>query len=289
MQEIVALMRGVVEEYDDRMLVGEIYLPVERLMAYYGASGRGAHLPFNFQLIRLPWKAKEIAAAVERYEALLPSYAWPNWVLGNHDKPRVATRAGAPQARVAAMLLLMLRGTPTLYYGDEIGMHDVAIPPHRVQDPFERNVPGLGLGRDPVRTPMQWDEGRGAGFTSGEPWLPIANDYAMNNVAVLRCQSASILSLYRRLIELRRSEPALSVGDYAALPSGEDLMAYMRKAGERRLLIVLNFGATARRFNLSELQAGASLLLSTYLDRTQEKLDEELRLRGDEGVIIELL
>jgi alpha-glucosidase len=136
---------------------------------------------------------------------------------------------------------------------------------------------------------MQWDEGHGAGFTTGEPWLPIANDYAMNNVAVLRHQSASILSLYRRLIELRRSEPALSVGDYAALPSGEDLMAYMRKAGERRLLIVLNFGATGRRFNLSELQAGASLLLSTYLDRAQEKLDEEFRLRGDEGVITELL
>jgi alpha-glucosidase len=111
----------------------------------------------------------------------------------------------------------------------------------------------------------------------------------MNNVAVLRCQSASILSLYRRLIELRRSEPALSIGDYAALPSGEDLMAYMRKAGERRLLVVLNFGAVAGRFNLSELQAGASLLLSTYLDRAGEKLAEELQLRGDEGVIIELL
>jgi alpha-glucosidase len=288
-QEIIALMRGVIENYVDRMLVGEIYLPVERLMAYYGASGQGAHLPFNFQLIRLPWKAKEIAAAVERYEALLPSYAWPNWVLGNHDKPRIATRAGAAQARIAAMLLLTLRGTPTMYYGDEIAMHDVAIPPHQVQDPFEKNVPGLGLGRDPARTPMQWDESRAAGFTTGQPWLPIADDCAMNNVAVLRCQSASILSLYRRLIELRRSEPALSIGDYAALPSGEDLMAYMRKAGERRLLVVLNFGAVARRFNLSELQAEASLLLSTYLDRAGERLAEELQLRGDEGVIIELL
>jgi alpha-glucosidase len=288
-QEIVALMRGVIEEYDDRMLVGEIYLPVERLMAYYGASGQGAHLPFNFQLIRLPWKAREIAAAVERYEALLPSYAWPNWVLGNHDKPRIATRAGASQARVAAMLLLTLRGTPTMYYGDEIAMHDVPIPFHKMQDPFEKNVPGLGLGRDPVRTPMQWDEVLGAGFTTGEPWLPIANDSATNNVALLRCQSASILSLYRRLIELRRSEPALSVGVYAALPSGEHLMAYMRKAGERRLLIVLNFDGRAREFNLGDFQAGASLLLSTYLDRTGEKLDEELHLRGDEGVIIELL
>ena len=219
-QEIVALMRDVVEEYDDRMLVGEIYLPVERLMAYYGASGQGAHLPFNFQLIRLPWKAKEIATAVERYEGLLPSYAWPNWVLGNHDKPRIATRAGAVQARVAAMLLLTLRGTPTMYYGDEIGMHDVAIPFHRVQDPFEKNVPGLGLGRDPVRTPMQWSDGMAAGFTTGAPWLPIADDFSMNNVAVLRDDPRSILTLYHRLIGLRRAEPALSVGAYSALPAG---------------------------------------------------------------------
>jgi alpha-glucosidase len=287
-QEIVAMMRGVVEEYDDRMLVGEIYLPVERLMAYYGASGKGAHLPFNFQLIRLPWKAREIAAAVERYEALLPSYAWPNWVLGNHDKPRIATRAGTAQARVAAMLLLTLRGTPTMYYGDEIGMRDVPIPMDRVQDPFEKNVPGLGLGRDPVRTPMQWSGAGNAGFTAGEPWLPIAADYQNVNVSVERDDPNSMVSLYRRLIELRRSEPALSVGEYSPLPAGEDLIAYMRKTGERRLLIVLNLGRQKRGFDISELEAQALLLLSTYLDREQERLGDELELRSDEGVIIEL-
>ena len=287
-QQIVAMMRGVVEEYDDRMLVGEIYLPVERLMAYYGASGKGAHLPFNFQLIRLPWNAKEIAAAVQRYEALLPSYAWPNWVLGNHDKPRIATRAGAAQARVAAMLLLTLRGTPTMYYGDEIGMRDVPIPPDRVQDPFEKNVPGLGLGRDPVRTPMQWSDAAAAGFTVGDPWLPIAEHFESVNVAALRDKPTSILALYHRLIELRRSELALSVGDYAPVPAGEDLIAYMRKMGERRILIVLNLGAQPRSFNLRELEAQASLLLSTYLDRGQGKLDDELQLRADEGVIAAL-
>jgi len=287
-QEIVAMMRGVVEEYDDRMLVGEIYLPVERLMAYYGASGRGAHLPFNFQLIRLPWNAKDIAAAVERYEALLPSYAWPNWVLGNHDKPRIATRAGAAQARVAAMLLLTLRGTPTMYYGDEIGMHDVPIPIDRVRDPFEKNVPGLGLGRDPVRTPMQWSGGASAGFTTGEPWLPIAADYQNVNVAAERDDPSSVLTLYRRLIELRRSEPALSVGEYAPLPASDDLIAYMRKAGERRLLIVLNLGPQERRFNISELEVQASLIFSTHHDRGQERLGAGLKLRPDEGVIVEL-
>jgi alpha-glucosidase len=287
-QEIVAMMRNVVEEYDDRMLVGEIYLPVERLMAYYGASGKGAHLPFNFQLIRLPWKAKEIAAAIERYEALLPSYAWPNWVLGNHDKPRTASRVGAAQARVAALLLLTLRGTPTLYYGDEIGMHDVPIPAHLVQDPFEKNVPGLGLGRDPVRTPMQWTDGESAGFTTGKPWLPIADDFKGVNVQVLRDQSTSILALYHRLIELRRSEPALSVGEFAPLPADDDLIAYVRKASERRLLIVLNLGSEARSFNLADLEARASLLLSTHLDRNQEYSRDELHLRADEGVIVEL-
>jgi alpha-glucosidase len=287
-QEIIAMMRGIIEEYDDRMLVGEIYLPMERLMAYYGASGKGAHLPFNFQLIRLPWQAREIGAAVERYEALLPSYAWPNWVLGNHDKPRIRSRVGAEQTRVAAMLLLTLRGTPTLYYGDEIGMRDVPIPPHLVQDPFEKNLPGLGLGRDPVRTPMQWNADKHAGFSTGEPWLPVADDYRANNVAVLRDEPASILNLYRRLIQLRRSEPALSVGEFAPLPAHEDLIAYVRKAGERRLVIVLNLGAKARSFSLAELESRAAILLSTQLNRGGEKLGDTLNLSADEGVIIEL-
>jgi alpha-glucosidase len=287
-QDIVAKMRGVLDNYEDRMMVGEIYLPVERLMAYYGASGKGAHLPFNFQLLRLPWNAREIAAAVERYEALLPSYGWPNWVLGNHDKSRVATRVGAAQARVAAMLLLTLRGTPTLYYADEIGMHDGPIAVDQVQDPFEKNVPGLGLGRDPERTPMQWNGEERAGFTTGRAWLPIPDDYRTINVAAERHDPTSILTLYRRLIELRRAEPALSIGEFAPLPANGDLMAYVRKTAERRLLIVLNFGARTHRFELAELQCRAVLLLSTHLDREREELGDKLDVRGNEGLIIEL-
>ena len=288
-QEIVAKFRNVVEEYNDRMLVGEIYLPVERLMAYYGASGKGAHLPFNFQLIQLPWNAREIAAAVERYEALLPPDAWPNWVLGNHDKSRVATRVGRAQARVAAMLLLTLRGTPTMYYGDEIGMHDVPIPFEQVRDPFEKNVPGLGLGRDPERTPMQWSGEEYAGFTKGISWLPLANDYPRVNVSLAQRHPNSILTLYRRLIELRRAEPALSVGDFGPLPGDDDLMAYIRKTDERRLLVVLNLSPKTKSFSISNLQCRGFLLLSTYLDRGREGLQDEIALRADEGAIIELL
>jgi alpha-glucosidase len=287
-QEIVAKLRNVLDNYDDRMLVGEIYLPVERLVAYYGASGKGAHLPFNFQLIGLPWNAEEIAAAVERYEALLPSHAWPNWVLGNHDKSRVATRIGPAQSQVAAMLLLTLRGTPTMYYGDEIGMHDVPVPVEQGQDPFEKNVPGLGLGRDPERTPMQWSNDEQAGFTTGKPWLPIAGDHQTVNVALERDSPTSILTLYRRLIELRRAERALSVGDFAPLPAPGDLMAYIRKTDQRRLLVVLNLGAKPQSFSISDLQCRGCLLLSTFLDRSREVLRDKLDLRGDEGAIIEL-
>jgi alpha-glucosidase len=137
-------MRALLDAYPERVLIGEIYLPLHRLVAYYGPDLRGAHLPFNFQLIFAAWSARGIARLVGEYEAALPPGGWPNWVLGNHDQKRIATRIGAAQARVAAMLLLTLRGTPTLYYGDEIGMENVPIPPDQVQDPWEKNEPGLG-------------------------------------------------------------------------------------------------------------------------------------------------
>src|ERR671916_1410933 len=192
-------MRAVLEEYGDRLLIGELYLPIERLVTYYGEDNAGVHLPFNFHLISTPWKAREISTLIETYEAALPDGACPTWVLGNHDRPRIASRVGSAQARVAAMLLLTLRGTPTIYYGDEICMHDVEIPPERVQDPFEKNVPGRGLGRDPARTPMQWDTGPNAGFCpqNAEPWLPVANDYRTSNVASERAVQRSMLALHR--------------------------------------------------------------------------------------------
>ena len=179
----IKAMRRVADDYPDRVMIGEAYLPIDRLMAYYGADLTGFHLPFNFHLISTDWKPRAVASLIEAYEAALPPGAWPNWVLGNHDRSRVASRVGPAQARVAAMLLLTLRGTPTIYQGEEIGMMDTPIPPHLVQDPFERNVPGFGLGRDPVRTPMPWSPERHGGFTKGRPWLPLNPDADVLNVS----------------------------------------------------------------------------------------------------------
>jgi len=286
-QEIVARMRRLLDEYDQRVLIGEIYLPIERLVKYYGANLQGAHLPFNFQLVHAPWNAPNLARLIVEYERALPAGAWPNWVLGNHDQHRIASRVGPAQARVAAMLLLTLRGTPTLYYGDEIGMHDVHIPPELVQDPVERNVPGLGLGRDPQRTPMQWSAEPQAGFTTGEPWLPVPPDYRQVNVAMQRDASDSMLRLYRELLALRRIEPALEVGRFELVKTEGDLLAYVRRGrhDEREFLVALNLGAEPRSLAFA---AGGAVALSTHLDRRQERVAEEVRLRANEGVIIRL-
>ena len=188
--DVIAQMRRVIDEFDARVLIGEIYLPFERLVAYYGKDLTGAHLPFNFALLSAPWHARAIEKTIADYEAALPAGAWPNWVLGNHDRPRVASRVGAAQAGVAAMLLLTLRGTPTLYYGDEIGMHQVAIAPNQVRDPFEKNVPGIGVGRDGCRTPMQWNATPHAGFSTATPWLPLSDDFAQENVVNLEADTS---------------------------------------------------------------------------------------------------
>jgi alpha-glucosidase len=285
---LIARMRQVVDGYGPgRVVLGEIYNTVERLMPYYGAAGAGCHFPYNFQLIRLPWDARAIGEAVRRYEGLLPPGAWPNWVLGNHDRHRIASRVGPEQARVAAMLLLTLRGTPTLYYGDEIGMRDVPIPPERVQDPWERNLPGQGLGRDPERTPMQWDAGPGAGFTTGEPWLPVADDFREVNVQAQRADPGSMLSLYRRLIELRRAEPALHAGGWEPTDAPPEVLAYRRAAGGRRFLVALNLGGETRSLEMGRGTSG-TVAVSTNPERDGEGVEWTLVLRGAEGVVVRL-
>lgn len=294
-QDIVREMRAVVDAFSDaqgeRVLIGELYLPLARLMAYYGLDSngvlQGVQLPFNFQLIGAQWQADVIRRLVHDYEAALPPGAAPNWVLGNHDKPRIASRVGPLRARLAAMLLLTLRGTPTLYYGDEIGMTDVPIPPDEVQDPFEKNEPGKGLGRDPQRTPMQWSTGAHAGFSQGRPWLQLADDWATHNVELQQADAASMLALYRRLIALRRAEPALHAGAWEPVDAGADVVAYARSFAQRRLVVLLNFAEAPRDIDGSVVGTKADVLASTWPERAglQGGL---MTLQALEGVVLAL-
>jgi alpha-glucosidase len=284
--EVVAEMRRVTDEFDARVLIGEVYLPLQRLVAYYGNDLAGAQMPFNFALLSTLWSARSIEKIIADYEKALPAGAWPNWVLGNHDRPRVVNRVGPAQARVAAMLLLTLRGTPTLYYGDEIGMPQVAIAPGQVRDPFEKNVPGIGVGRDGCRTPMQWNASPGAGFSTAAPWLPLADDFAEENVARLDADPRSILNLYKALIALRKRLPALNSGDYVPLAAEGDLLLYRRQGEDSAVVIALNLGAEPVFIASETIGSGGEILLSTFLDRQGEKIEGGLDLRGNEGVII---
>ncbi|HEX9987882.1 MAG TPA: alpha-amylase family glycosyl hydrolase [Chloroflexia bacterium] len=287
---IIRRMRKLFDEYDDRVMIGEIYLPQSELMLYYGHDNDEAHLPFNFQLILLPWNADIIRAAVSSYEATLPPQGWPNWVLGNHDNHRIATRVGRAQARVANMLLLTLRGTPTCYYGDELAMVDVEIPPDMVQDVQELGKPGLGLGRDPERTPMQWGSSPHAGFTMGQPWLPVAPDYKLYNVATERDDPNSMLTFVRQLLALRRSSPALSVGGYTDIPAEEpDIFSFMREHGGQRMLVVLNFSHDPCVFKMRSESAVAEIALSTVPGRSGQVDLANLTLAPDEGIIVRLM
>ena len=279
---LVASMRAVVDEFPSRVLIGEIYLPVQQLMSYYGTDLKGADLPFNFHLLQCAWTAEAVKQVIFDYYSALPNGAWANWVLGNHDQPRIATRVGTHQARIAAMLLFTLPGTLTMYYGEELGMENVPIPLEEVQDPAEKNEPGLGLGRDPERTPMPWDASASAGFTSGQPWLPVGNTYTRINVAELEKDPASILHLYQSLIALRRGNPTLVSGRLESLSVENGVLRYDRTSGEDRLAIFLNMSADPL---VASTEPG-TVLLSTHPERTGQAVDGRVEIHGAEGLIV---
>jgi oligo-1,6-glucosidase/alpha-glucosidase len=266
--QIAADFRAIADKYGERLLVGEICLPVPILVQYYGTNDApGVHLPFNFQLLDAPWNPASLAQIIADYEAALPDGGWPNWVMGSHDAPRIAGRLGEAQARVAAVLLLTLRGTPTLYQGDELGIGLVDIPLDRIRDPQDLRQPGLGLGRDPARTPIPWDHSDHAGFSSVEPWLPLNDDWEHRNVAQQLGEPQSMLNLYKRLLALRRARPALSIGDFVLTPGDGGVLQYEREHQGERLLIALNLTAERRPVSPPDGTAVREPLLTTISGR----------------------
>jgi alpha-glucosidase len=238
-------------------------------------------LPLNFALLDTPWNALSLQAAIDSYFNALPEGAWPVWVVGGHDKQRVASKIGQPQARVLAMLLMTIRGTPFFYMGDEIGREHSPVPADRIQDPFEKLVPGFDLNRDPERTPMCWDNSPKGGFTSGEPWLPIGD--TSRNIEHQRSDARSILQLYRKLIELRRRERCLIEGDYRPIRARNDVLSFERCLAGSRIVVGLNISSEPR---LWEREMRGERLISTYLDRERDVVTGPLLLRANEGAIV---
>ncbi len=264
---LLAEIRAIVDERPDRMTVGELFEGSVELAASYAAP---RHLIFDFSLIVQPWSARAFARAVAVREAAFGPEGWPTVVLSNHDQPRSASRYDGPdgdaRAKVAATMLLTLRGTPFLYYGEEIGLRDVEIPRDEIQDAAARRSRGW-WNRDQARAPMAWGAGPNAGFSTGHPWLRMGAEGSTRNVAAQAADPGSILAHYRRLIWLRRASPALATGAFEQIAvGGRTVFAYLRRSDSQAALVLLGFGRREVPIALPDSPSGRSwrAVLSTH-------------------------
>ncbi|HZO68535.1 MAG TPA: alpha-amylase family glycosyl hydrolase [Kribbellaceae bacterium] len=286
--EVLREIRGVLDSYDDRVAIAEIEaLSWEPWAEFFGAELDGIHLPFAFRLIETAWQADALAAELRELQSALPPAAWPCLALGNHDRPRLATRLGRRQARVAAMLQLTLRGAVSLFYGDELGLLDQPVPVERQRDYF-----GLfsgGVSRDPSRTPMAWDDGPNGGFSTAPEdrlWLPVSTEVATVNVRTQLADPGSMLNLYRSLLALRNDSPALRAGALEIDSADDGVLVYRRRSGRDHKLVALNLTSSPHEI---AIPAAGTVVLSTRSDQAEGPLDGVLRLGPDEGVVVDVI
>lgn len=271
--EVIRGFRGVCDRFGERIMVGEVWPREQRRLREYLGTDQ-CQLAFNFRFLLCRFDPAAFRSAIEETESLLGPGAWPTWTLSNHDFPRHVTRyGGEAQARMLAVMMLTLRGTPFIYYGEEIGMPEVAIPAERRRDP---------VGRDGCRTPMQWT--RGGGFSGAPPWLPLG-DCESINVEKQRGDPRSMLSLYRRLIRLRKQTPALLHGTYRSEGNAPpDCLVYWREAAQDRVMVALNFSEQTRRIQ----SPPGTILLSSNPDRAGDSVSDSINLSAHEGIVVEL-
>lgn len=254
--DVGKMMRRLADSYDGRMLVGETYIFDPREAARYLGEGDGVHMAFNFSFMNSRFSASRFSSEVSAWESAVGDRGWPAYFLSNHDNDRHISRYARgkwtlARARVTAAMLLTLRGTPFLYMGEEIGMENGRLKRHELLDPVGRRYWPLHHGRDGARTPMQWNDGPNAGFSSGCPWLRVNPSYPRINVAAEERDPDSLLTWYKRLIWARKASPALTGGSYTPVePSGRGVFAFFREGGGQRVVVLLNFSRWQKRLSV---------------------------------------
>jgi alpha-glucosidase len=294
--EIARELRRITNEYEDRMLVGEVfsYPPGDPALSasYLGENNDELHMAFDFSLMYRWWNAWRFYRSIRRWQHAVPEGGWPCNVLSNHDQPRNYNRyaAGAEaqkRARLAAVMLLTLRGTPFIYYGEEIGMSNFRIPREKIADPAGKKFWPFYIGRDCARTPMQWSAAANAGFTTGKVWLPVGMDYRTVNVESQIHDRYSLLNLYRSLIWLRKKHKALSHGRWKPLAKGAaGVLAYLREYGRERICVVLNFTKKNREFSAGN-PGQWKVVYSTHRSEYEHFVELRFQLYPFEASVIE--
>jgi alpha-glucosidase len=282
--DVIKHWRTIADSYDPpRVLIGETYVLDPKDFATFYGNGDELNLAFNFMMLHAEFNTPELREVVEFAEKLIPANAWPVWTGGNHDEHRFPTRWGGNdprKARVAMLMLMALRGTPFVYYGDEIGMIDTNVPADRILDPVGK-FHGPRYGRDDERTPMQWTSDPGAGFSDPgvEPWLPYG-DYEHYNVEAQHAQHSSMLTLTRDLIRLRELVPDLIHGAYTTVPH-DDPGVWVWKRGDKTK-VALNLSDVA----VTVPDMHGEIRISTNRERDSQFVRSEVKLEPWEGVIV---
>jgi alpha-glucosidase len=295
---LIGRFRAVVDEFPGRMTVGELFVGTTEGAAALTAD---RHLVFDWGLLTQPWAAEAFRAVIRRRGRAFGPDRWPTIVLSNHDQPRHASRLAAtvgsgPEAwdqiaKAAAVLSLTLRGTPFLYYGEEIGAGDVTIPlDESIDAPAARIGPDFPWwDRSASRTPMPWTSEPGAGFTTGRPWLRMSPDAAERNVATQVADPDSVLSCYRRILAVRRESTALQIGSLALIRSADPtVLGYRRVASDSEALVLIAFGPYEASVTLPGPRRARhwQAVAGTHPDRSDELgVGTRLTLRPFEAIV----
>lgn len=284
--EYLELISKTVHEYNDKVIIGEISYQskLDGHVKYFGSDGNLVNMPAMFEFIKQAWTRNNILSILKTYYSVVPTFGWTNFQLGNHDRSRVASRIGGREkAKAAAILLLTLKGTPFIYYGEEIGMMDVAIPAEKIQDPTAKTEPKLS--RDPYRTPMQWKKMDSAGFTTGQPWLPVNQDYLEYNVENELENDDSFLQLYKALLKLRNTHKVLQLGEIELLDlDNTDCIGFNRILGVKKVFgVFVNFSDTEQYLSMKNT---FEVLISSYRDKSIKFEHDTLKLRKNEALLI---
>jgi len=275
----------VLSEYDDRFMVCEIHTHKDEIIKLYKAVNHHGFAPFNFSFISIPWNASEHKRFLDEFDKLLGDSYYPTYVLGNHDQPRIASKIGSNAARSAALLQLTLRGTPFIYYGEELGMKNIEVPIEKIRDPLAINMKDHAYGRDPSRGPMQWNKKVFAGFSELEPWLPIEKDYTDKNVFSENKDPKSFLNLYKKILHYRKNLISIKYGKYLPVDLGNpEILAFIREFENEKTLILINFSESEQTVKI--LPGNWNLILSTYMDLPEKIIKKQIHFRPSEGFIL---
>ncbi|MDP1622787.1 MAG: alpha-glucosidase [Bacteroidales bacterium] len=295
---VVKQIRELLDRYDDRVSIGEIYAQPPgdaKTAAKYLAKGKdGLHLTFDFSLIFTTWNAHSYFKSIKTWHDSIPKGGWPCNVLSNHDLFRSIDRFPwrtnrEEKAKVAATLLLTLMGTPFIYYGEEIGMHNAHIAKSQIRDPIGKRFWPLFNGRDKARTPMQWVPETKEGFTTGNPWLPLNKDTRLRNVRQQEGEPSSLLNLYRNLIKVRKTSEALQKGSWLPINNGQDgILAYLRNTENERILVILNFLGRQKTLSLQEHTYG-KILFSTHQSQDDFNYFQKMQISPFEASIYQVI